>query len=103
MQQIKLSECKEGDKICLPSWQNGQKYRVVYWVGEPTSIVKYHTKVDDKGVKKRHKIIVGSKYAPMPEEVMNAFGVRGWDLVRVLVIGERMEYIFKRPKIQKHH
>lgn len=58
MQQIKLSECKEGDKICLPSWQNGQKYRVVYWVGGPTSIVKYHTKVDDKGVKKRHKISI---------------------------------------------
>lgn len=58
MQQIKLSECKEGDKICLPSWQNGQKYRLVYWVGEPTSIVKYHTKVDEKGVKKRHKISI---------------------------------------------
>lgn len=58
MQQIKLSECKEGDKICLPSWQNGQKYRVVYWVGEPTSIVKYHTKVDEKGVKKRPKISI---------------------------------------------
>ena len=50
-----------------------------------------------------YKIIVGSKYAPMPEEAMNAFGVRGWDLVRGLVIGERMEYIFKRPKIQRHH
>lgn len=51
-----------------------------------------------------YKIIVGSKYAPMPEEEMNALGVHGWDLVRVLVIGcERMEYIFKRPKIQKHH
>lgn len=35
--------------------------------------------------------------------VMNAFGVRGWDLVRVLVIGERMEYIFKRPKIQRNN
>ena len=58
MQQIKLSECKEGDKICLSSWQNGQKYRVVYWVGGPTSIVKYHTKVDDKEVKKRHKISI---------------------------------------------
>lgn len=58
MQQIKLSECKEGDKICLPSWHNGQKYRVVYWVGRPTSIVKYHTKVDDKGVKKRYKISI---------------------------------------------
>lgn len=58
MQQIKLSECKEGDKICLPSWQNSQKYRLVYWVGEPTSIVKYHTKVDEKGVKKRHKISI---------------------------------------------
>lgn len=58
MQQIKLSECKEGDKICLPSWQNGQKYRVVYWVEEPTSVVKYHTKVDEKGVKKRHKISI---------------------------------------------
>lgn len=58
MQQIKLSECKKGDKICLQSWQNGQKYRVVYWVDEPTSIVKYHTKVDDKGVKKRHKISI---------------------------------------------
>ncbi len=58
MQQIKLSECKGGDKICLPSWQNGQKYRLVYWVGEPTSIVKYHTKVDEKGVKKRHKISI---------------------------------------------
>lgn len=42
----------------LPSWQNGQKYRVVHWVGEPTSIVKYHTKVDEKGVKKRHKISI---------------------------------------------
>lgn len=50
-----------------------------------------------------YKIIVGSKYAPMPEEEMNALGVRGWDLVRVLVIGKRMEYIFKRPKIQRHH
>lgn len=50
-----------------------------------------------------YKIIVGSKYAPMSEEAMNAFGVRGWDLVRVLVIGERMEYIFKRSKIQRHH
>lgn len=39
----------------------------------------------------------------MCEEEMNALGVRGWDLVRVLVIGERMEYIFKRPKIQRHH
>lgn len=50
-----------------------------------------------------YKIIVGSKYAPMSEEAMNAFGVHGWDLVRVLVIGEIMEYIFKRPKIQRHH
>lgn len=50
-----------------------------------------------------YKIIVGSKYAPMSEEAMNAFGVRGWDLVRVLVIGERMEYIFKRPKIQRNN
>lgn len=39
----------------------------------------------------------------MCEEEMNALGVRGWDLVRVLVIGERMEYIFKRSKIQRHH
>lgn len=30
----------------------------VHWVGEPTSIVKYHTKVDEKGVKKRHKISI---------------------------------------------
>lgn len=50
-----------------------------------------------------YKIIVGSKYAPMPEEAMNALGVHGWDLVQVLVIGGRMEYIFKRPKIQRHH
>ena len=50
-----------------------------------------------------YKIIVGSKYAPMSEEEMNAFGVRGWDLVRVLVIGKRMEYIFKRPKIQRNN
>lgn len=51
-----------------------------------------------------YKIIVGSKYAPMSEEAMNALGVRGWDLVRVLVIGcERMEHIFKRPKIQRHN
>lgn len=50
-----------------------------------------------------YKIIVGSKCAPMSEEAMNAFGVRGWDSVRVPVIGERMEYIFKRPKIQRHH
>lgn len=50
-----------------------------------------------------YKIIVGSKYAPMSEEAMNAFGVRGWDLVRVLVIGKRMEYIFKRPKIQRNN
>lgn len=39
----------------------------------------------------------------MCEDEMNALGVMGWDLVRVLVIGERMEYIFKRPKIQRHH
>lgn len=40
----------------------------------------------------------------MCEEEMNALGVRGWDLVRVLVIGcERMEYIFKRPKIQRNN
>lgn len=51
-----------------------------------------------------YKIVVVGKNMPMSEEEMNALGVYGWDLVRVLVIGcLRMEYIFKRPKIQKHH
>lgn len=51
-----------------------------------------------------YKIVITSKTRPLPEEEMNALGVHGWDLVRVLVIGcERMEYIFKRPKIQNHH
>lgn len=40
----------------------------------------------------------------MCEEEMNALGIRGWDLVRVLIVGSRrIEYIFKRPKIQNHH
>lgn len=51
----------------------------------------------------QYKIVVVGKNIPMSEEALNAFGVRGWDLVRVLVIGERMEYIFKRPKIQRHN
>lgn len=40
----------------------------------------------------------------MCEDEMNALGVRGWDLVQVLIVGSRrIEYIFKRPKIQRHH
>lgn len=40
----------------------------------------------------------------MCEEEMNALGVRGWDLVRVLIVGSRrIEYIFKRPKIQRNN
>lgn len=50
-----------------------------------------------------YKIVMTSKTRPPPEEEMNTFGVRGWDLVRVLVIGKRMEYIFKRPKIQRNN
>lgn len=52
-----------------------------------------------------YKIVVVGKNMPMSAEEMNALGVYGWDLVRVLVIIGclRMEYIFKRPKIQKHH
>lgn len=50
-----------------------------------------------------YKIVVVGKNIPMLEEALNACGVYGWDLVRVLVIGDRMEYIFKRPKIQRHH
>lgn len=40
----------------------------------------------------------------MCEDEMNALGVMGWDLVRVLIVGSRrIKYIFKRPKIQRHH
>lgn len=55
MKPIKLSECDEGTKIALPSWQNGQKYRVVYRVCEPTTITRYVTKIVE-GVKKRQRV-----------------------------------------------
>lgn len=58
MQQIKLSECKEGDKIALKTWQNGQKYRVVYWVREPTCIVRYGYYLKDDGTRGRRKITI---------------------------------------------
>lgn len=38
----------------------------------------------------------------MCEEEMSALGVRGWDLVRVLIVGSRrIEYIFKRSQNPK--
>lgn len=61
MKPIKLSECDEGAKIALPSWQNGQKYRVVYRVCEPTTITRCVTKIVE-GVKKRQRVEIPARW-----------------------------------------
>lgn len=40
---------------------------------------------------------------PMQVPQMNIMGCHGWELIRVLSLPNgRLEYIFKRPKVQKH-
>ena len=62
LQQIKLSECQEGDKIAFKEWQNGQQHRKIFIVGEACIITRRWTETIDNGegggVKKTHQVKV---------------------------------------------